>query len=245
MGELREQTFNCFSNEGWKTVNEEGIGVWKRLPLIKDDDYQGMGIQCILYPAGIRRPAHRLSCGSGIYIIEGELTVDEGTFGKGTLIWHPANHIYSYSTEKGCRLIFVTTHSHTSEYVDAVPAQQETKTVISNIFEKEGWIQGEEPVGAFFDDKPVVTDPYNGALIHFSHYPEGFYKPYHVHTCSHGVLVIDGCEKTATGNYAPGSFIWHPAGVKAGHGPADGHDCWFMFIANRPFEIEFLEEEES
>ena len=48
MGELREQTFNCFSNEGWKTVNEEGIGVWKRLPLIKDDDYQGMGIQCIL-----------------------------------------------------------------------------------------------------------------------------------------------------------------------------------------------------
>ena len=49
MSELRSQTFNCYSNEGWKTVNEEGVGVWKRLPMIKDDDYLGMSIQCILY----------------------------------------------------------------------------------------------------------------------------------------------------------------------------------------------------
>ncbi|MBQ6474823.1 MAG: cupin domain-containing protein [Clostridia bacterium] len=241
--EIREQTFNVYSNEGWKTVTEEGMGTYKVLPMISDTDFDGMQITCILYPAGFRRPAHSMSAGSGVYVIDGSFTTEEGTFEKGTLIWHPKDHVYSYSTQTGCKLLFITSKACEGTYYDAVPKTQATQTLISNIFEKDGWVVGEEPVGAFFDDKPVVTDPENGAIVNFSHYPEGFYKPYHRHTCSHGVLVIDGVEKTASGNYAPGSFIWHPAGIQVGHGPADGKDCLFMFIANKPFDIEFLQEE--
>ena len=239
MDKIKEQSFNVFSNEGWETVKEKD-GIWKRIRMIEDSDFDGMTIECCLLPAGFSRAAHRFDSGTGFYVIEGCITTEAGKFNKGTLVWHPSRHVYSCSTDSGCRLLFISSKAFIMEAVPEVPIVQETVPIISNVFDKEGWIKGEEPVGAFFDDKPVVTDPENGALVNFSHYPERFYKPYHRHTCSHGTYVIEGIEKTATGNYAAGSFLWHPAGIKAGHGPADGSDCLFLFIANRPFEIEFL-----
>lgn len=115
---------------------------------------------------------------------------------------------------------------------------------IFNYYEKEGWIVGEEPKGAFFDDKPMISDPLHGMVVNFSRYPEGFYKPYHRHTCSHGILVIDGKMKIDDGTvFSPGSFVWDPAGFAGGHGAADDSDCLFLLVANSPLKTEFLSDE--
>lgn len=111
-----------------------------------------------------------------------------------------------------------------------------------NVYDKEGWIEKEEPEGCFFDDRPMISDPLNGAVINFSHYREGFWKSYHRHKCSHGIYVIDGQMKADDKVYGPGSFVWDPAGYCGGHGAAPGSDCLFLFISNLPFDIEFLDE---
>lgn len=116
------------------------------------------------------------------------------------------------------------------------------KPRIFHVDEPEGWVEKEEPKGSFFDDKPMITDPRNGAVVNFSHYREGFWKAFHRHTCSHGIYVIDGEMQADDTVYGPGWFVWDPAGYQGGHGAAPGRDCHFLFISNIPFDIEFLDE---
>ncbi len=103
----------------------------------------------------------------------------------------------------------------------------------------EGWVQAEEPKGCFFMDKTMIADE-TGMIVNMSRYPKGFWKPKHRHTCSHGIFVIEGKLKTDDGVYGPGSFVWHPAGYECGHGATEDEDCLFLFVANKPFDIEFL-----
>lgn len=115
------------------------------------------------------------------------------------------------------------------------------RETVFNIFHREGWVKAEEPKGCFFDDRPMISDPETGMIVNATHYPAGFYKPLHRHTCSHAIYVIDGKLKTDTGVYGPGSLVWHPAGYETGHGATEEEGCTFLFIANKPFDIEFLD----
>ncbi len=127
-------------------------------------------------------------------------------------------------------------------YAEKRKVMAEEKRIIANVFEAEGWIEKEEPIGSFFDDKPVVTEAAHGGVLNFSNYREGFWKDYHRHTCSHGIYVIEGKMKADDHIYEKGSFVWDPAGYQGGHGAAPGTNCRFLFISDLPFDIEFLEE---
>ena len=111
---------------------------------------------------------------------------------------------------------------------------------IYQIHHPDGWVTAEEPKGCFFSDLPMVTDAKNGMIVNASRYPRGFFKPLHRHGCSHGIFVIEGMLRTDHGTYGPGTLGWHPAGCEAGHGSTEETDCLFLFIANKPFDIEFL-----
>lgn len=106
------------------------------------------------------------------------------------------------------------------------------------------WIPVEQPPGSVFYDKLMISDE-TGMIVNMTHYPKGYWKPYHRHNLSHGLYVISGKLKTDHGVYGPGSFIWHPEGYKGGHGATEDEDCTFLFIGNKPFDIEFLEEDEE
>lgn len=108
----------------------------------------------------------------------------------------------------------------------------------------EGWIQVEQPQGSTFMDKQMIQDA-TGMVVNMTHYPKGYWKPYHRHTCSHGMFVISGRLKTDDGVYGPGTFVWHPEGYKCGHGATDEEDCVFLFVSNKPFDIEFLDPEDG
>lgn len=111
---------------------------------------------------------------------------------------------------------------------------------IYHIHQPEGWVTAEEPKGCFFQDRPMVTDAKNGMIVNASRYPKGFFKPLHRHGCSHGIYVVQGMLRTDHGVYGPDTLVWHPAGCEAGHGSTEDSDCLFLFIANKPFDIEFL-----
>lgn len=105
----------------------------------------------------------------------------------------------------------------------------------------EGWVEVESPPGQKFYDKVMISDPETGMIVNLTRYPKGYTKILHRHTCSHGIYVISGKLKTSDGIYGPGSFVWHPAGYVCEHGATEDEDCLFLFVANRPFDIEFVD----
>ncbi|MCC6093410.1 MAG: hypothetical protein LIV24_00035 [Eubacterium sp.] len=113
---------------------------------------------------------------------------------------------------------------------------------VFNVDDKEGWEIRDKREECSSEYKPMIHDPLNGAVLWFSHYPEGYWKPEHKHNCAHGIYVIDGELKMGDAIYKPETFIWNPAGYPCGHGAAPGKDCRFLFVANRPFDIEFLDQ---
>ncbi|MGN0363991.1 MAG: cupin domain-containing protein [Bilifractor sp.] len=113
---------------------------------------------------------------------------------------------------------------------------------VFNVDDREGWEVRDtrDDCRSFY--KPMIHDPLNGAVLWFSHYPKGYWKPDHRHNCAHGIYVIDGELQMGDTIYKPETFIWNPAGYPCGHGAAPGKECRFLFVANRPFDIEFLDQ---
>lgn len=101
----------------------------------------------------------------------------------------------------------------------------------------EGWV--DSPEG--FLDKEMIKDAETGMVVNMTRYPKNYWKPKHVHSCAHGMYVIEGKLKTDDGVYGPGSFLWTPEGHVGGHGTTPDEDCLFLFITNKPFGIEFLD----
>lgn len=108
---------------------------------------------------------------------------------------------------------------------------------------KEGWVAIEQPAGSIFYDRQMIKDG-TGMIINMTYYPKGYWKPYHRHNLSHGIYVIAGKLKTDHGIYGPGTLVWHPEGYKGGHGATEEESCTFLFIGNKPFDIEFIEKKE-
>ncbi|MCZ0985437.1 cupin domain-containing protein [Streptomyces diastatochromogenes] len=73
-------------------------------------------------------------------------------------------------------------------------------------------------------------------------YRAGFTNPWHTHNCAHGIYVLDGTLTTHQGDYPAGSFVWFPEGGTMTHGAGDDGDCTFLFITNKPFDIQYVAE---
>lgn len=103
---------------------------------------------------------------------------------------------------------------------------------VFNVKDKTGWLQKEEN-GRCFSDKPMISDPLNGAVIKFSHYGAGYRKEEHHHASSFGVYVIDGEYTVGERTIRPGSLIWNPSGNMILHGASEEKDCRLLYISNR------------
>ncbi|GGN72534.1 hypothetical protein GCM10011579_049850 [Streptomyces albiflavescens] len=43
------------------------------------------------------------------------------------------------------------------------------------------------------------------------------------------------------GDYPAGSFVWFPVGGTMTHGATEDGDCTFLFITNKPFDIQYVD----
>ncbi len=99
-----------------------------------------------------------------------------------------------------------------------------------------------ERIGRALFRKDLYTDPQNGAEIRLVRYPAGVINPKHTHPCGHGMYVLEGTLVTHAGSYKPGTFVWFPEGEVMEHGASPEGDCTVVFITNKAFRIDYLDE---
>lgn len=99
-----------------------------------------------------------------------------------------------------------------------------------------------EKLGRALFRKMLYTDPDNGAEIRLVKYPAGVINPQHTHPCGHGMFVLEGTLVTHNGSFGPGSFVWFPEGDVMEHGASADGDVVVLFITNKAFRIDYVDE---
>jgi quercetin dioxygenase-like cupin family protein len=97
-----------------------------------------------------------------------------------------------------------------------------------------------ERIGKSLYRKNLFTDPETGMEIRLVRYPAGIINPLHTHPCAHGMYVLEGTLVTHAGAFGPGSFVWFPEGEAMEHGASADADVVVVFITNKPFRIDYL-----
>jgi quercetin dioxygenase-like cupin family protein len=90
------------------------------------------------------------------------------------------------------------------------------------------------------NNRNLIEDPETGVEIRIVRYPAGVVNSRHVHSCAHGMYVLEGTLVTQAGSFGPGNFIWFPAGLEMEHGVTAENDVVVLFITNRKFDIHHL-----
>ena len=98
------------------------------------------------------------------------------------------------------------------------------------------------PTGRALFRKELYTDPETGALIRLVRYPAGVINPRHTHPCGHGMYVLEGKLVTHVGTFGPGTFVWFPEGEVMEHGASSEGDVTVLFVTNKAFRIDYVEE---
>lgn len=101
-----------------------------------------------------------------------------------------------------------------------------------------------ERIGRSLYRKNLHIDPDTGMEVRLVRYPAGIINPRHTHPCAHGMYVLQGTLMTHAGEYGPGCFVWFPEGEIMEHGASAADDVVVLFITNKPFRIDYVDEAE-
>jgi quercetin dioxygenase-like cupin family protein len=99
-----------------------------------------------------------------------------------------------------------------------------------------------DKIGRALFRKELYSDPETGALIRLVRYPKGVINPKHTHPCGHGMYVLEGKLVTHVGTFGPGTFVWFPEGEVMEHGASSEGDVTVLFVTNKAFRIDYVEE---
>ena len=102
-----------------------------------------------------------------------------------------------------------------------------------------------ERIGRSLYRKNLFIDPETGMEVRLVRYQAGIINPLHTHPCAHGMYVLEGTLVTHAGSFGPGSFVWFPEGEAMEHGASAAGDVVVVFITNKPFRIDYLDESEK
>jgi quercetin dioxygenase-like cupin family protein len=97
-------------------------------------------------------------------------------------------------------------------------------------------------IGRALFRKELYTDSETGGLIRLVRYPAGVINPRHTHPCGHGMYVLEGKLVTHNGTFGPGTFVWFPEGEVMEHGASSEGDVTVLFVTNKAFRIDYLDE---
>lgn len=87
----------------------------------------------------------------------------------------------------------------------------------------------------------LMKDPETGAEAILVHYPAGSVTPDHIHTCAHGIQVIDGQLFTQDGIFGPGDLVWYPEGTRGQHGATAAGPVTVLLFTNKAFGITYMQ----
>lgn len=89
------------------------------------DDHTGEIAMLVRYPAGQVNPLHTHPVGHGMYVLQGKLVTNRGTFGPGTYVWCPPDQAVSHGAgpDEDVVVLFTTHEGMTTEYVQAAASR--------------------------------------------------------------------------------------------------------------------------
>ena len=79
-------------------------------PLLDDPD-TGMMVVKMVYRAGFTNPWRHDPCGHGVYVLDGTLNTNKGTYGPGNLVWYPEKSgimEHGATADADCTFLFIT-----------------------------------------------------------------------------------------------------------------------------------------
>ena len=97
-----------------------------------------------------------------------------------------------------------------------------------------------EKLGRALYRKELFKDPETGMEVRLVRYPAGAINVRHTHPCGHGMYVLEGTLVTHAGRFGPGCFVWFPEGEVMEHGAAADGDVTVVFVTNKSFRIDYL-----
>ncbi len=199
----------------WEPTAQRGVSV-KVLERI-NDPRKGRETALFKLEPGAALPAETLEVRQEIFVVQGVLVDEHGTYGEHTWIWNPPGHRQTLRSQDGC--VFYAKR-RVPIYKD--DAQRPRKVIDSK---KAEWL-------AF---------PHRGAdVLHLHKDPNGLETgrignvhpqrklPSHDHSIGEETYVIDGCLKDEYAAYGKGVWFRMPCGVP--HAPYTENDRALMLI---------------
>ena len=86
------------------------------------DDHTGEITMLVRYPAGQVNPLHTHPVGHGMYVLQGKLVTNRGSFGPGTYVWCPPDQPVSHGAgpDEDVIVLFTTHEGMSTDYVQPV-----------------------------------------------------------------------------------------------------------------------------
>lgn len=80
-----------------------------RKNLVTDSD-TGMEVRIVKYPAGVINKLHTHPCAHGMYVLEGTLVTNKGSYGPGHFVWFPEGEVMEHgaTAEEDVVVLFIT-----------------------------------------------------------------------------------------------------------------------------------------
>lgn len=105
----------------WDELISERTGKKMAEKKLLNDPDTGMLINYCYYPEGFVTPWHvHHNLSHGIYVLEGTLYTDEGSYGPGSFVWFPEGIVSEHGAvaEGGATVLFITNAAFNIEYID-------------------------------------------------------------------------------------------------------------------------------
>jgi quercetin dioxygenase-like cupin family protein len=94
----------------WESRFNEHLGKTLYRKNLVEDPETGMEVRLVRYPAGVINTSHTHPCAHGMYVLEGTLVTNEGTFGPGHFVWFPEGMVMEHgaTAERDVTVLFIT-----------------------------------------------------------------------------------------------------------------------------------------
>lgn len=173
-------------------VSSPEVGVQRRM-LERMGDEVAKATSIVQYQPGARFPAHMHEYGEEIFVLDGVLSDEVGSYPAGTYIMNPPGSSHAPFSESGCTLFVKLRHLG--------PDQVEREVVDTN---SAPWFQGMVPGLTVM---PLMRQGLGSTLVRWA--PQTYFSP-HRHYGGEEIFVVDGVFEDEHGRYPAGSWIRSP-----------------------------------
>lgn len=168
-------------------------GIHRRL-IERDGEEVARATSVVRYEAGSQFPCHNHDLGEEIFVLEGTLTDEHGSYGPGTYLKNPTGTSHAPGSIDGCTLFVKLRHL----------APHDTQQVVIDTTQAP-WYPGLVPGLTVMPLSAFETE--HTALVRWA--PGTFFNP-HRHHGGEEILVVDGVFEDEHGRYPAGTWVRSP-----------------------------------